>query len=256
MTITGATQRDISLEDTYKAAKLNPEGIPKHVAIIMDGNGRWAKKRLRPRVFGHRKGVESLRKTIKACGDLNIHYLTVYVFSTENWKRPKKEVSFLMGLLKELALNELPELMAQGARVTALGDLSQLPPDVLDSLNTVIEKTANNTTVQVNLMVNYGGRAEIIRGVKSLAKSVNSGELSVDDITEETFEKTLYTAGQPDPEILIRPGGEFRISNYLLWQLSYSEFFFIDTLWPDFDKETLISVLQSYQNRDRRFGGL
>ena len=252
--IIGKQNRDIPLEDICKPYNINPNNIPKHIAIIMDGNGRWAKKNMRPRVFGHRAGVESLRKAITACVKFNIHYLSVYAFSTENWKRPKKEVKFLMSLLKELTIKEVPSLKKQGARVRCLGDLSAFEPSLQESIEHTHKETKDCNTIQLNLMINYGSRLEITQACKKIAEEYKSGQIT--DIDENIITQNLYTKGIPDPEILIRTSAEYRISNFMLWQLSYSELFFIDTLWPEFNIDDLGKVLCQYQNRDRRFGGL
>jgi len=246
-----ATKSD---ETIFSVNKLDPDRIPQHVAIIMDGNGRWAKKRLMPRNFGHKAGTEAMRKTIRACVDLNIKYLSVYVFSTENWKRPEQEVSFLMNLIKELFMREIAEIKQEGARIRCLGVREGLSPDVIEQIEHAESETAENDRVIINLMLNYGSRREITEASKQMIKDVQSGKLT--DITEDTISQYLFTKDVPDPEILIRTGGDIRVSNFLLWQIAYSELFFIDSLWPDFNKETLIQILQQYQKRDRRFGGL
>ncbi|MFA5879381.1 MAG: polyprenyl diphosphate synthase [Candidatus Margulisiibacteriota bacterium] len=239
--------------ELYKKNNLNADLIPKHIAIIMDGNGRWAKKRLLPRTFGHKAGAEAVRKTIKACVELNIKYLTLYVFSTENWKRPKEEVGFLMGFLRELIKKEVNGLEKEGARLRILGDNSMLSPELLTDIQFAENKTAHCDTLNINLMINYGGRFEILNACKNLLKEkIDPGKL-----TEEIFEQHLYTKDSPELDLLIRTGGDnIRLSNFLLWQVAYSEMFFLETLWPDFDKKTLIKILQKFQLRDRKFGGL
>jgi len=253
MTILGNTDKE-ALNKVCKEFDLDSKNMPRHVAVIMDGNGRWAKKRLLPRVMGHKEGAEALRRTIKACSELNIHYVSVYAFSTENWKRPKAEVEFLMTLLEELTQKETPKLKAENVRVKYLGDLEELSPKLQKSFVWAEEETKECTKIQVNLMINYGSRREITHAVKKIAKKFKNNEL--DTITEDTISEHLYTQDIPDPEILIRTSNEHRISNYLLWQLSYAEFFFIPTLWPDFSRTHLFNIIKQYQTRDRRFGGL
>jgi len=226
--------------------------IPAHIAIIMDGNGRWAKRRFLPRNVGHRQGAEALRTTIKACAELGIRYLTAYTFSTENWKRPKEEVSFLMGFLKEMLIKETPELHKQNVILKCLGDLSELPEDVQQQIKISENQTQTNSGLQLNLMINYGSRREIIQAIQHLIAHSKNPK----DITEDLVSQAMYTQNIPDPDILIRTGGDVRISNYLLWQIAYSECFFLDTLWPDFNKKILVDVLAAFEKRDRRYGGL
>ena len=226
--------------------------IPQHIAIIMDGNGRWAKKRLMPRNFGHRQGQKQLKKTLVNCVKLGVKFLSVYVFSTENWRRPEEEVSFLLKFLKSTIQDELNELIKEGVRLKFLGDLSQFDQSLLDMISDSESKTKDNTNIQLNVMLNYGGRREIIDAVKTYVK--NGGD--IDTLTENSLQPCLYTEGIPDPDILIRTGGDLRISNFMLWQAAYSEFFFLDVFWPEFDFEELIKVIGEFQSRDRRFGGL
>jgi len=226
--------------------------IPQHIAIIMDGNGRWAKKRLMPRNFGHRQGQKQLKKTLINCVKLGVKYLSVYVFSTENWRRPEEEVSFLLKFLKSTIQDELNELIKEGVRLKFLGDLSQFDQSLLDMISDSESKTKNNTNIQLNVMLNYGGRREIIDAVKIYVK--NGGD--IDSLTEDNLQPCLYTEGIPDPDILIRTGGDLRISNFMLWQAAYSEFFFLDVFWPEFDFDELVKVIGEFQSRDRRFGGL
>lgn len=233
---------------------LNPDHIPQHVAIIMDGNGRWAKRRLLPRKMGHKQGAEALRTAIHSCAELGIRYLSVYVFSTENWKRPEEEVSFLMNFFTDLIQKEAPELNRQGVCVRVLGDLAELDSKLQEKIKNTEKQTENNTRLQLNLMMNYGSRRELTQACQSLADKVKAGELST--ITESDISEKLYTKSIPDPDILIRTGGDTRVSNFLLWQIAYSECFFLDQLWPDFCRETLLSVVKDYQHRDRRYGGL
>lgn len=237
-------------------AVLDTERIPKHIGIIMDGNGRWAKKKNLPRTMGHKAGVETIRKILKECDRLGVRYLTLYAFSTENWKRPKDEVSALMTLLVEYLKNELKELHENNVVVNYVGNISRLPEAAQKALNDAKEITRSNTGVQMNLALNYGGREEIVHGVREIAEAVSSGMISLEDITEESFKDYLYTKGQPDPELIIRPSGELRLSNFLLYQGAYSELWFSSINWPDFSEEDLRVAIADYQKRDRRFGGV
>lgn len=236
--------------------KLDPNKLPKHVAIIMDGNGRWAKKRRLPRVFGHRAGVESLRDIVKVCCELKIGVLTVYAFSTENWKRPQDEVEALMKLLVEYVNKELDELCANCVRVNPIGRLGELPDDALAALNVARKKSRDNRALVLNIALNYGGRTEIVDAVQKLAARVKAGEILPEDINEKLVSDNLYTAGLPDPDLLIRPAGDFRVSNFLLWQLAYTEFWLTPVMWPDFGRIEFLQALIDFQKRDRRFGGL
>ena len=246
-------QKELDRQETYRQYGLDSKKIPQHVAIVMDGNGRWARKRFLPRTAGHKAGSEALRTIIKTSVELNIKYLTVYVFSTENWKRSQIEVDFLMNLLKTLIIREIPTLNKNGARVRFLGALGDLPKDVQKNISIAEKETAHNQILNLNLMVNYGGRREMIDAV---AKFLEQSKGEKQELTEEVFNECLYTRGMPDPDILVRTGGDVRISNYLLWQIAYSELFFLDTLWPDFGREELIQIVQQFQKRDRRFGGV
>ncbi len=237
-------------------ARLDESKLPVHVAIIMDGNGRWATKRGLPRGMGHRAGVESLREMVTSCSQLKIKYLTVYAFSTENWKRPQEEVSILMDLLVEYLEQELEELHQEKVRINALGKIEQLPTAPLEALKRAMDKTCQNDGLVLNLCLNYGGRHEITDAIKEIARKVAGGELSWEAIDERVVANHLYTAGMPDPDILVRPAGELRISNYLLWQLAYTEFWLSPVLWPDFRRIHLLNALVDYQKRHRRFGGL
>ena len=228
--------------------------IPKHIAIIMDGNGRWAKERNMPRTYGHKAGVETIREIVKECSNLGVEYLTLYAFSTENWARPKEEVDTLMKLLVQYLRNEFEELNKNNVIINSIGDISKLPKVCYEELNKAYDKTKNNTGLTLNLALNYGGRVEIVNSVKEIAKLVQENKIKVDDIDEKMIEKYLYTSGMPDPDIIIRPSGEQRLSNFLLWQCAYSEFWYSDVKWPDFTKENLIEAIFDYQNRDRRFG--
>ena len=235
---------------------LDMNRIPKHIGIIMDGNGRWAKERNLPRTMGHKAGVETIRRILTECDRLGVRYLTLYAFSTENWKRPKDEVSALMSLLVEYLKNELKELHEKNVVVNYIGSISKLPEIAQKALIDAKETTKNNTGVQMNLALNYGGREEIVHGIKDILEKAISGEISIDNITEESFKDYLYTKGQPDPELIIRPSGEFRLSNFLLYQGAYSELWFNSINWPDFKEEHLRSAIADYQKRDRRFGGI
>lgn len=235
---------------------LDKDNMPRHIAIIMDGNGRWAKQRKLPRTMGHKAGVETIRRIIKETHILGIKYLTLYAFSTENWKRPKDEVSALMKLLVEYLRSELQELNENGVVIKILGDINMLPKDAQIEVKEAIELTKNNTGVVLNIAFNYGGRDEIIRAVKLVSNDVKSGKLNIEDIDEKALEKYLYTNGAPDPDLIIRPSGEQRISNFLLWQCAYSEFWYSDINWPDFKEKDLQRAIYDYQNRDRRFGGI
>ena len=226
----------------------------KHIAIIMDGNRRWAKDRGLPSAVGHKKGVDALKKTVYACDDFGIKYLTVYAFSTENWKRKPEEVDFLMNLLGTTIKNELKELHENGVVITFLGDLTKLSPKLQEILSNAVETTKNNTGVNLQIAFNYGARDEIINAVKTVAKKVKLGELEPDDVNEELFADSLYTKNIPDPDLLIRTGGEMRVSNYLLWQIAYSELLVIDEFWPEFDKKSLADSIENFYNRNRRWG--
>lgn len=235
--------------------KIDPERIPEHIAIIMDGNGRWAKKRSLPRTAGHKAGIEALREVIKTCSNLNVRYLTLYAFSTENWKRPEEEVSGLMNLLVYYLRNEIKELNENNVRIHTIGDISKLPDTALIEIEAAQKLTRNNTGLTVNIALNYGGRLEIINAVKSICVKAMNKEIDVDQIDEKYFSEHLYTKGVPDPDLLIRPSGELRISNFLLWQIAYSEFWFSKIFWPDFNGKYLIEAILDYQGRDRRYGG-
>ncbi|MCR4805100.1 MAG: isoprenyl transferase [Clostridia bacterium] len=230
--------------------------IPQHIAIIMDGNGRWAKQRGQIRVQGHKAGMESLREIVRACSDLGVGCLTVYAFSTENWKRPADEVSGIFKLLVAYVARELKELQANNVRIRLLGDVSALPEDARRAAQEAQTSTADNTGLQFNIAINYGGRAEILRAVKAIAEKAAAGELDPASLTEEDFARELYTAGLPDPDLIIRTGGEMRLSNFLTWQSAYSELYVTDTYWPDFTPAKLNEAIESYGARERRFGGI
>jgi len=227
-----------------------------HVAVIMDGNGRWAKLRGLPRTEGHRKGVEALRRTIKASVELGINELTVYAFSSENWRRPEEEVSFLMSLFDLLINKEVKKLHEQNVQVRFVGDFSKLSDKLQKKIVAAHQLTASNTRLKFNICLNYGSRAEITHAVKKIAQQVLDNKISLDDISEETVTQNLYVPQMTEPDLLIRTSGEYRISNFLLWQIAYSEIWITEKLWPDFDKELLEEALESFKNRDRKFGGL
>lgn len=235
---------------------LDMERIPEHIGIIMDGNGRWAKAKGYPRTIGHKAGVETIRRIIKEAQRLGVKYITLYAFSTENWKRPKEEVGALMKLLVQYFRLELNELHENGVVVNTIGDISKLPKECIEEIKKAKEKTKNNTGIVMNLALNYGGRDEIVRAVKFLTKDVAEGKISEEEIDEKSIEKYLYTAGMPDPDMIIRPSGEQRLSNFLLWQCAYSEFWYSDINWPDFTEKDLRKAIFDFQNRDRRFGGI
>jgi undecaprenyl diphosphate synthase len=230
--------------------------IPTHIAIIMDGNGRWAKQRFLPRTIGHKAGVEAIRDVVKECSTLGVKHLTLYAFSTENWKRPKVEVEALMGLLVTYLSKEVKELHQNNVRINTIGDISQLPQKAVDALNESIELTKDNKGLTLNLALNYGSRNDIKSAIIDIAKNYKNGKISIEDIGEELIANYLSTKSIPDPDLIIRTSGEQRISNFLLWEMAYSEFYFTDVYWPDFSKEELRKAIYTYQNRDRRFGGL
>ena len=235
---------------------LDPGRLPGHVAVIMDGNGRWAGQRKLPRVMGHREGVEALKRTLRLCSDWGIGSLTAYAFSTENWNRPGEEVSFLMTLFERVLAKELKALEQEQVRIRFLGDLEQLPEGLQQLIQDATDRTASNTGIRFNVCTNYGGRRELVRAARLLAEQVARGELEPAAIDEQAFASKLLTAGEPDPDLLIRTSGEQRISNFLLWQLAYAELHITDVLWPDFDETALVTALMDFQNRQRRFGGV
>lgn len=247
--------------DIFKSKKENEEefildmnNIPNHIAIIMDGNGRWAKERNLPRSMGHKAGVETIRAILKESTRLGVKNLTLYAFSTENWGRPKEEVGALMKLLVNYLNKELKECHKNGVKMNVLGDISKLPKECQDALNVAMETTKNNTKINLNFALNYGGRDEIVRAVKLINHDIKKGVLKEEDINEKLIENYLYTKGIPDPDIIIRPSGEQRLSNFLLWQCAYSEFWYSNINWPDFKEKDLRRAIVDYQNRDRRFG--
>lgn len=241
---------DISLSD------VNLDHLPSHISVIMDGNGRWATRQGKERGEGHIAGISSLRETITACVRLGIDVLSAYAFSTENWKRPQHEVNLLMHLFATTLLKELPLFHQENVRLVFLGDIEALPEKTRDVFEEGLAETAGNTGMVLALAVNYGARAELARAARTLAARVASGDINIEDIDEGAVAASLYTADLPDPELLIRTSGELRLSNYLLWQLAYSEFYVTDTLWPDFDRWELLRGIKAFQGRDRRFGGV
>jgi undecaprenyl diphosphate synthase len=228
--------------------------LPRHIAVIMDGNGRWAKRKGAARIFGHRNAIQAVKDVTEGCGELGIKYLTLYAFSTENWGRPKEEVDGLMELLVNTLKKEINSLHENQVRLKTIGDIGHLPMACQDNLKEAIEATKQNNGLTLILALSYSGRWEIIEAVKSLVEEVKTGSLDKEDITEATFSKYLKTAGIPDPELLIRTSGEMRISNFLLWQIAYTELYMTNTLWPDFRREDLYEAICAYQTRDRRFG--
>jgi len=233
---------------------LEQDRLPRHVAVIMDGNGRWAKQQGMPRVMGHRRGVDSLRDLLRCCKDWGIPALTAYAFSTENWGRPSHEVDFLMTLFEQVLRRELAEMMAENVRIRFVGNLDALPRSLQDEISRSMDDTKNNQDVEFTVATNYGGRQEIIQACRAIAAKVQQGQISLDQIDENLFEQHLYTSGLSNPDLLIRTSGEMRISNFLLWQMAYSEIYVTQTAWPDFDREAFHQALLNYQTRDRRFG--
>lgn len=235
-------------------SQINLEKLPRHIAIIMDGNGRWAKERGRPRVFGHRNGVKAVREVSEGCAELGVEYLTLYAFSTENWKRPAMEVSALMALLVETIKDEVKTLNNNNIRLQAIGDVSKLPSKSYKTLLEAIAETRHNSRMTLVLALNYSAHWEIVEAARSLVEKAQAGEIRPEDINETVFSDALATKGMPDPELLIRTSGENRISNFLLWQIAYAELYFTPVLWPDFRREHLYEAIVNYQTRERRFG--
>lgn len=235
-------------------SQINMDLLPEHIAIIMDGNGRWAKKYGKPRVFGHRNGVKAVRESSESCAELGVKYLTLYAFSTENWKRPKLEVNALMALLVETLRKEVETLNKNNIRLNAIGDLSRLPKKSYNALLECIENTKHNERMTLTLALNYSSRSEILNAVRELIKDVQASNLDIEEIDDKVFQKYLHTSEMPDPELMIRTSGEKRISNYLLYQMAYTELYFTDIYWPDFRREDLYKAIIDYQQRERRFG--
>jgi len=230
--------------------------VPKHIAIIMDGNGRWAKSKFLPRTAGHKAGVETIRTVLRECKKLSVKHVTLYAFSTENWKRPKLEVDTLMNLLSTYLKNEVATLHKENVKLTAIGDINNLPSQCVKELNKAIELTKNNTGCNLNLALNYGGRLDIKNALVDIIKDVKVGKINLDEIDENTISNHLSTKSIPDPDLVIRTSGEERLSNFLLWEVAYAEFHFTNVHWPDFDEKELQKAIFTYQNRDRRFGGI
>jgi undecaprenyl diphosphate synthase len=233
---------------------LDKNNIPKHVAIIMDGNGRWAKKQGKPRVYGHQKGVDSVKKAVEYAGEIGIEYLTLYAFSTENWNRPQEEVNALMQLLVSTLNGQIESLNKNNVKLLTIGDIESLPAECIEELNEAKETTAKNTGLNLVLALSYSAKWEIIEATKKIACKVKNNELNIEDINDKIISNHLSTKGIPDPELLIRTSGEMRISNFLLWQLAYAELYFTQKLWPEFDKQDFEQAIIDYQNRERRFG--
>lgn len=235
---------------------INLSNVPTHIAIIMDGNGRWAKERLLPRTVGHKAGVEAIRAVTKECSALGVKHLTLYAFSTENWKRPKLEVDALMNLLYTYLNKELKELHKNNVKITTIGDIDVLPSKSVEAIKNAIDMTKDNTGLNLNIALNYGSRNDIKNAVIDIVKNCKSDKIDIEDINEDTITKYLSTKSIPDPDLIIRTSGEQRISNFLLWEIAYSEFYFTDVYWPDFDGNEVRKAIYVYQSRDRRFGGL
>lgn len=233
---------------------IDPKKLPEHVAIIMDGNGRWAKKKAMNRVLGHEEGTESVRVIVRTSREIGIKWLTLYAFSEENWKRPKYEITALMGILKRFLKSELKEMQDNNIRFRTIGRIHRLPDDARSLVEETIMKTSENTGMTLTLALSYGGRQEIHDAVQKIAKRVASGDIQSSDIKEDLISDFLYTSGMPDPDLLIRTSGEYRISNFLLWQIAYTELYITPTLWPDFRKEEYLSAIEDFQKRDRRYG--
>ncbi len=233
---------------------IDPQRLPKHVAIIMDGNGRWAKKRALNRIRGHEEGAESVREIVRTSREIGISWLTLYAFSEENWKRPRHEVQALMRLLKRFLKSELGEMIENGIRFQTIGRTGKLPPDVQKLISETANKTSMNTDMVLTLALSYGGRQEIFDTIHKISEGIESGAISKREITEQFIADSLYTAGMPDPDLLVRTSGEYRISNFLLWQIAYAEIYITPTLWPDFRKEEYLLAIEEFQKRERRFG--
>jgi len=243
-------------EQSFAKLGLMPDVLPRHIAVIMDGNGRWAKQKNKPRMFGHQEGAKAVRAIVTECARLELDVLTLYSFSIENWKRPAAEIEFLMGLYVKYLISERKEMMDNNVRFVQVGKRKGLPQAVLDELDETIHITRNNTGLTLALAINYGSRTEITDAVRSIAQKVIDGTLSPSEITQKTVSDHLYTAGLPDPDLMIRTAGEMRVSNYLLWQISYAELYVSDVCWPDFKVEKLHDALRAYAGRQRRYGGV
>jgi len=239
-----------------KVHKIDKENLPRHIGIIMDGNGRWAKKRGLPRSAGHARGAANFKKIVTYCGEIGIEVLTVYAFSTENWKRPKEEIRGLMRLLEEYLDSAYDELEGKNVRVLIIGERDMLSENLLVKIKKLEEHTKNNTGLRLNIALSYGGRQEIVHAARECAKKAAAGEFAPEDIDEKMISSFMYTAGQPDPDLIIRPSGEKRTSNFLLWQSAYSEYWFSNIMWPQFSEKDLLSAIADYQGRSRRYGAL
>ncbi len=239
-----------------RISEISNEEVPNHIAIIMDGNGRWAKKRALPRVAGHHEGMKNVRKITRAANSIGVKVVTLYAFSTENWKRPRKEVEFLMRLPEEFLGSFLPEIMDLNIRIEMIGDMEALPSYTQRAVQKAMEETKENTGMILNFALNYGSRTEIVQAMQRIGQQIKDGELDVSDITEEKISSNLLTSNLPDPDLLIRTSGEIRLSNFMLWQLAYTEFWFTEILWPDFDELAFFDAIKDYQKRNRRYGGL
>lgn len=235
---------------------IDKENIPKHIGIIMDGNGRWAKKRGMPRSYGHKAGSDKVIEIVESCYNLGVKALTLYAFSTENWKRPNEEISKLMELLIFYVKTQLARIKKNNIKINVLGDYSKFPDRVVNEITKALKETSSNDNMILNIALNYGGQQEIVRATKNIFKDIENGKITLDDIDTNSFKNYLYTSESPELDLLIRPSGELRVSNFLLYQLAYSEFYFSNVLWPDFDENELCKAIYSYQSRDRRFGGL
>ncbi|WP_342600714.1 isoprenyl transferase [Psychrobacillus sp. FSL H8-0483] len=249
-------EKTISIHVNDRKEKAQQEQLPGHIAIIMDGNGRWAKKRSLPRVAGHHEGMKTVKKITRFANEVGIKTLTLYAFSTENWKRPKIEVEFLMRLPEEFLATYLPELIEQNVQVQMMGNIELLPEHTKRAVKRAMEQTASNDGLILNFALNYGSRDEIVQAVQKIAQEVQEGKISADTISEDLLNNYLMTKNLTEPDLLIRTSGEVRLSNFMLWQLAYTEFWFTDTLWPDFDEACLMDAIESYQKRNRRYGGL
>jgi undecaprenyl diphosphate synthase len=246
----------MSSDSTFASLDILPERRPRHIAIIMDGNGRWAERQQLPRIAGHERGVDSVRRTTEECARLKIEHLTLYCLSSENWKRPQTEINFLMHLLEQYMIQERDTIMKNDIRVRMLGRRGDIPDQVLRELDKTVEMSSTNGGMWLNLAINYGGRAEIVDAVRIIGQLIESGEIAAGDVNESTISSLLYTAAAPDPDLLIRTAGEMRISNFLLWQISYAEIWVTEKCWPEFDEPTLHEAIGAYAARRRRFGGL
>ena len=250
------TRKNTMSDAALDLSGIDLNNIPQHIAIIMDGNGRWAKAQGKIRTYGHQAGAETLKKIVRAADKIGIKVISAYAFSTENWKRPVTEVNFIMELLSRYLTNEIDEFKENNVQVRFIGSQEGLPEIVKQKMAHAVAETKDNTGIILNLAINYGGQAEILHAVKSIAQKAANGNIAVDEITSEVFEQHLYTKGLPAPDLLIRPGGDLRISNFLLWQIAYAEIWTTDVYWPDFSEEHLLQAIRAFQGRERRFGGL